>query len=96
MRYFVASCQDQGQAHQILVPIALEAETPKTGVIHQVVAYLHSETGQTKQQVRFNSQKNSASVKIQQKIFNFAIILQYTAKCMPSNPSLFVDNLNKQ
>jgi hypothetical protein len=49
MRYFVASCQDQGQAHQILVPIALEAETPKTGVIHQVVAYLHSETGQTKQ-----------------------------------------------
>ena len=52
MHYFVASCQDQGQAHQILVPIALEAETPKTGVILQLVAYLHSETGQTKQQLR--------------------------------------------
>ena len=41
MHYFVASSEDQGPAHQILVPTALEAETPKTGVVPQLKAYLY-------------------------------------------------------
>ena len=44
MHHFAASSQDQQQAHQIPVPIALEVETPKTDEVLQLVVYLHSET----------------------------------------------------
>lgn len=43
MQYFVTSFQDQGQAHQIQGPIALEAGTPKTDAVLQLVVYLQSE-----------------------------------------------------
>lgn len=44
MHHFAASSPDQQQAHQILVPIALEVETLKTDEVLQLVVYLHSET----------------------------------------------------
>lgn len=43
MHHF-ASSRDQQQAHQKLVPIALEVETLKTDEVLQLVVYLHSET----------------------------------------------------
>ena len=43
MQFFVASFQDQGQAHRIQEPIALEAGTPKTDAVLQLVVYLQSE-----------------------------------------------------
>lgn len=39
----MASFQDQGQAHQIQGPIALEAGTPKIDAVLQFVVYLQLE-----------------------------------------------------
>lgn len=41
MHYFAASSEDQEQAHQTPVPIALEVETPKIDAVLQLAAYLH-------------------------------------------------------
>lgn len=41
MHYFAASSEDQAQAHQTPVPIALEVETPKIDAVLQLAAYLH-------------------------------------------------------
>lgn len=46
MGQYVASYLGPRQAHQTLVPIALEAEIPKTDVILQLEACLHLQTCQ--------------------------------------------------
>ena len=42
MMQYSASYLDQGECHQVLVPIALEVETPKTDEVPELVVYLHS------------------------------------------------------
>lgn len=44
MMNFAAYVVDQGEAHWTLVPIALAAEIPETGVVLQLVVYLQAPT----------------------------------------------------
>lgn len=43
MKKYATSYQDQGQAHQIQGPIALEAGTPKIDAVLQLLVYLQLE-----------------------------------------------------